>query len=142
MIAGGGVDMTAMNRQPSNERPDGLAVNLSPPLPKRPNAASGTPFFVRTRPLDPVPGGKSAIEAWNPRGGVILVREWPGPWSRASDIWEMSASPTLRVTRAVRSASRAMIRRPVGDGYQAALINFAYMANAVLSTDEVVKAMG
>ena len=30
----------------------------------------------------------------------------------------------------------------LGDGYQAALINFGYLANAVLSTDEVVKAMG
>ncbi len=29
----------------------------------------------------------------------------------------------------------------LGDGCQAALINFGYMANAVLSTDEVVKAI-
>ncbi len=29
----------------------------------------------------------------------------------------------------------------LGDGYQAALVNFGYMANAVLSTDEVVEAM-
>ena len=29
-----------------------------------------------------------------------------------------------------------------GDGYQAALINFSFLAHAVLSTDEVVKAMG
>ncbi len=28
-----------------------------------------------------------------------------------------------------------------GDGYQAALINFSFLAHAVLSTDEVVKAM-
>ena len=29
-----------------------------------------------------------------------------------------------------------------GDGYTAALINFAFLAHAVLSTDEVVKAIG
>ena len=29
-----------------------------------------------------------------------------------------------------------------GDGYRAALINFAFLAHAVLSTDEVLKAMG
>ena len=29
-----------------------------------------------------------------------------------------------------------------GDGYQAALINFSFLAHAVMSTDEVVKAMG
>ena len=29
----------------------------------------------------------------------------------------------------------------LGDGYQSALVNFRYMANAVLSTDEAVKAM-
>lgn len=28
-----------------------------------------------------------------------------------------------------------------GDGYKAALINFSFLAHAVLSTDEVVKAM-
>lgn len=30
----------------------------------------------------------------------------------------------------------------LGDGYKAALVNFGYIANAVLSTDEVEKAMG
>jgi hypothetical protein len=30
----------------------------------------------------------------------------------------------------------------VGNGYTAALINFAFLAHAVLSTDEVVKALG
>jgi nicotinamidase-related amidase len=29
----------------------------------------------------------------------------------------------------------------LGDGYKAALINFGYVANAVLSTDDVVKAI-
>lgn len=28
-----------------------------------------------------------------------------------------------------------------GDGYEAALVNFGFIANAVLSTDQVVKAM-
>jgi hypothetical protein len=30
----------------------------------------------------------------------------------------------------------------LGDGYKSALVNFGYIANAVLSTDEVEKAMG
>ena len=51
-----------------------------PPLPKRPDRASRAPSWGRTRPLDPVPGRKSSIEAWNSRGGgVIAVVEWPGP---------------------------------------------------------------
>jgi hypothetical protein len=29
----------------------------------------------------------------------------------------------------------------LGDGYEAALINYGYMANAVLTTDETVKFM-
>ena len=39
-IAGGGADMTAMNRLPSNERPEGLDVNLTVPLPKRSDRTS------------------------------------------------------------------------------------------------------
>lgn len=36
----------------------------------------------------------------------------------------------------------AVPRHPeLGDGYKAALINYGYIANAVLSTDEVVAAM-
>ncbi|MEH6609015.1 MAG: isochorismatase family protein [Halioglobus sp.] len=30
---------------------------------------------------------------------------------------------------------------PEGDGYQAALVNFRYLANAVVTTDEAVKAI-
>ena len=42
----------------------------------------------------------------------------------------------------VKDATAGARHPELGDEYQAALINFAYMANAVLSTDEVVKAMG
>ena len=43
---------------------------------------------------------------------------------------------------AVVKDGTAGARHPeLGDGYQAALTNFGYMANAVLSTDEVVEAM-
>jgi hypothetical protein len=43
---------------------------------------------------------------------------------------------------AVAKDAVAATRHPVwDDGYTAALINFAFLANAVLSTDEVVKAM-
>ena len=42
----------------------------------------------------------------------------------------------------VKDATAGARHPELGDGYQAAVINFAYMANAVLSTDEVVKAMG
>jgi len=43
---------------------------------------------------------------------------------------------------AVVKDATAGARHPnLGDGYQAALVNFGYMANAVLSTDDVVKAM-
>ncbi len=41
----------------------------------------------------------------------------------------------------VKDATAGARHPQLGDGYQAALVNFGYMANAVLSTDEVVKAM-
>ena len=41
----------------------------------------------------------------------------------------------------VKDATEGARHPELGDGYQAGLINFAYMANAVLSTDEVVKAI-
>ncbi len=42
----------------------------------------------------------------------------------------------------VKDATAGARHPELGDGYQAALINFGYMANAVLTTDEAVKAMG
>ena len=41
----------------------------------------------------------------------------------------------------VKDATAAPHHPDLGDGYQAALINFGYVANAVLSTDDVVEAM-
>ena len=41
----------------------------------------------------------------------------------------------------VKDATAAPRHPELGDGYKAALINFGYLANAVLSTDEVVAAM-
>lgn len=41
----------------------------------------------------------------------------------------------------VKDATAAPRHPELGDGYKAALINYGYIANAVLSTDEVVKAM-
>jgi hypothetical protein len=41
----------------------------------------------------------------------------------------------------VQDATAAPQHPDLGDGYKAALINFGYLANAVLSTNEAVKAM-
>ncbi|MBW2614246.1 MAG: isochorismatase family protein, partial [Deltaproteobacteria bacterium] len=41
----------------------------------------------------------------------------------------------------VKDATAGARHPELGDGYNAAVINFGYIANAVLSTDEVVKAM-
>ncbi len=41
----------------------------------------------------------------------------------------------------VKDATAGARHPELGDGYQAALINFGYMANAVLSTDDVLKEM-
>jgi nicotinamidase-related amidase len=41
----------------------------------------------------------------------------------------------------VKDATAGARHPELGDGYKAALINFGYIANAVLSTDEVEKAM-
>jgi len=41
----------------------------------------------------------------------------------------------------VKDATAGARHPELGDGYQAALINYGYMANAVLTTDEAVKAM-
>jgi nicotinamidase-related amidase len=42
----------------------------------------------------------------------------------------------------VKDATAGAQHPELGDGYKAALINFGYIANAVLSTDEVEMAMG
>jgi nicotinamidase-related amidase len=42
----------------------------------------------------------------------------------------------------VKDATAGARHPELGDGYKAALVNFGYIANAVLLTDEVVKAMG
>jgi nicotinamidase-related amidase len=41
----------------------------------------------------------------------------------------------------VKDATAGARHPELGDGYQAALVNYGYMANAVLTTDEAVKAM-
>jgi nicotinamidase-related amidase len=41
----------------------------------------------------------------------------------------------------IKDATAAPQHSELGDGYKAALINFGYLANAVLSTNEVVEAM-
>jgi nicotinamidase-related amidase len=42
----------------------------------------------------------------------------------------------------VRDATAGPRHPELGDGYTSALVNFGFIANAVRSTDEVVKAMG
>jgi nicotinamidase-related amidase len=42
----------------------------------------------------------------------------------------------------VKDATAGARHPELGDGYNAAIINFGYIANAVLSTDEVIEAMG
>jgi nicotinamidase-related amidase len=42
----------------------------------------------------------------------------------------------------VKDATAGARHPELGDGYKSALVNFGYIANAVLSTDEVVKTMG
>jgi len=42
----------------------------------------------------------------------------------------------------VKDATAGARHPELGDGYKAALVNFGYIVNAVLLTDEVVKAMG
>ncbi len=42
----------------------------------------------------------------------------------------------------VKDATAGARHPELGDGYQAALVNYGYLANAVLSTDEAVEAMG
>jgi hypothetical protein len=39
----------------------------------------------------------------------------------------------------VKDATAAPRHRELGDGYKAAVINFGFLANAVLTTDEVLK---
>jgi nicotinamidase-related amidase len=42
----------------------------------------------------------------------------------------------------VKDATAGARHPEIGDGYEAAMINFGYLANAVMSTDEVTAAMG
>ncbi len=43
---------------------------------------------------------------------------------------------------AVVKDATAAAKVPEGDGYAAALVNFRFMANTVMNTDEAVKAIG
>ncbi len=42
----------------------------------------------------------------------------------------------------VKDATAAAQHPELGDGYQAAMVNFGFMANAMMSTDDVVETMG
>jgi nicotinamidase-related amidase len=42
----------------------------------------------------------------------------------------------------VKDATAGARHPELGDGYESALVNFGFIANAVLSTDEVVKELG
>lgn len=42
----------------------------------------------------------------------------------------------------VKDATAGALHPDLGDGYQAALVNFGYLANAVMTTDEVLAALG
>jgi nicotinamidase-related amidase len=42
----------------------------------------------------------------------------------------------------VKDATAGALHPDLGDGYQAALVNFGYLANAVVTTDEVLAALG
>ena len=79
----------------SNElpRPRGrVSLSNLAHLPKRPDRASRPPSWGRIRPLDPVPGRKSAIEALGFRGAGPYSARMAQRCSRAEDIWEMSGS--------------------------------------------------
>ena len=41
----------------------------------------------------------------------------------------------------VKDATAGALHPELGDGYAAALVNFGFMANAVMTTDEVVSAL-
>jgi hypothetical protein len=42
----------------------------------------------------------------------------------------------------VKDATAGPRHPELGDGYKAAVINYGFLANAILSTDDAVKAMG
>ena len=42
----------------------------------------------------------------------------------------------------VKDATAAPRHPEIGDGYQAALINYGFLANAVLTTDDAVRGIG
>lgn len=50
-------------------------------------------------------------------------------------------SPSANNSAARRDATAGPRHPTRGDGYRAALVNFAFLAHAVLSTDEVIAAM-
>ncbi|WP_179469824.1 hypothetical protein [Mycolicibacterium vinylchloridicum] len=50
-------------------------------------------------------------------------------------------SPSGNNSADLRDATAGPRHPTRGDGYQAALVNFAFLAHAVLSTDEVIAAM-
>lgn len=54
---------------------------------------------------------------------------------------KLGAAPEPGVAQIIHRCAPETPLEVAGDGYEAALVNFGYMANAVLSTDEAVNAM-
>ncbi len=82
-------------------------VNLSPPLPKRPDRASRPPSWGRTRPVTVDSGQKQATGTWVSGGERYTCARRARRWSRAKFKWGMSfynATVPVRGTTA-RSAS-------------------------------------
>ncbi len=51
----------------------------------------------------------------------------------------MTADPTTRLNTALEG--RYAIERELGEGYAAAMTNFKFIANAVVTTEEAIEAM-
>jgi nicotinamidase-related amidase len=115
---------------------------------------SGADWLVRYKPF--IEDGKTVVvsphKVWGPQTNDLVLQLRKRRVNKvilAGMLANMCVESHLRElleqgfeVAVVKDATAGPRHPELGDGYQAAMINYRFLANAVLSTDEAVKAMG
>ncbi len=127
-------------------RPDPLRVDGFP--------GSGADWLARFKPL--IEDGKTVVvsphKVWGPQTNDLVLqlrKRGAGRVVLAGMLANLCVESHLRElveqgfeVAVVKDATAGPRHPEIGDGYAAALVNYGFIANAVLTTAEVVKAMG
>jgi len=132
---------------------DGKEFYRPDPLGREGFAGSGADWLDRYKPF--IEDGKTVVvsphKVWGPQTNDLVLQLRKRGISRvilAGMLANMCVESHLRElieqgfeVAVVKDATAAPRHPVIGDGYTAAVINYGFIANAVLTTDEVVKGM-